>query len=299
MNFAENFLKQHGWSNPQSLPQDGTARNYARVEKDDKTALLMHVPPEENTLPEFLRIGNYLKDNGVRTPDIYEADPDQGVALIEDFGQTPMRIAIERGDDVKALYDQAFIILDQLKALQNLPPLRAYEANAVHIGRQRVIGWYLPASIGAPHKKDEIDNYFKVWEEIEKQLPYHRMGFVHGDYHVDNLMLLDDGTLGVIDFQDAMLGSPLYDLGNLLEDMRMQVPQAIQNAAKAKLTEEERAWMRILTTQFHCRLAGQIIRWDIVLDKPHYKRFLPWIENCIREGLKDPLLKPLKTISMI
>ena len=90
-------------------------------------------------------------------------------------------------------------------------------------------------------------------------------------------MLLDDGTLGVIDFQDAMLGSPLYDLGNLLEDMRMQVPQAIQNAAKAKLTEEERAWMRILTTQFHCRLAGQIIRWDIVLDKPHYKRFLPWI----------------------
>lgn len=288
------YLFKHGWETVELLPQDGTARTYTRVRKGDKTALLMDVPPTDNTLPEFLRIGAYLNKNGIRTPDIYEADKKLGLALIEDFGSTPMRIAIERGDDMGGLYDKALALLDQIKALNHLPPLRDYNSTNVHIGRQRVIGWYLPASVERPNARGEVERYFAVWDEIEKQLPYYKSGFVHGDYHVDNLMVLDDGSLGVIDFQDAMYGPQQYDLGNLLEDMRMEVPADIQAKAKARLSEEERAWMRILTTQFHCRLTGLILWWAIKDNKPHYTRFLPRVENYIRAALKDPILKPLK-----
>lgn len=288
------FLFQHGWEHSEDLPQDGTNRTYARVRKDDKTALMMHVPPDENTLPEFLRIGEYLKNNGINVPDVYETNESQGLALIQDFGETPMRVAIERGDDIDGLYDKALGLLEALKGLEKLPPLMDYSANAVHIGRQRIVGWYLPAATGHQHDKDEIDRYFAVWDEIERSIPHYKTGFVHGDFHVDNLMLLDDGSLGLIDFQDAMSGSPFYDLGNLLEDMRMEVPQDIQARALAKLSAEDRAWMRILTTQFHCRLLGQCIRWAIVANKPQYLRFLPRLENYVLEALKDPILKPLK-----
>jgi aminoglycoside/choline kinase family phosphotransferase len=63
-----------------------------------------------------------------------------------------------------------------------------------------------------------------------------------------------------------------------------------------KLTQEERAWMRILTTQFHCRLLGQCLLWPIRLNKPQYMRFLPRLEAYLRKALaEDPLLAPLKT----
>lgn len=291
------FLFQHGWGDPVTLPQDGTARTYSRVTKGNgshKTALLMVTPVEQNTLPEFLRIGKFLRENGIRVPEIYEAEPEKGLALIEDFGETAMRTAIERGDDIDALYDKAFAILDRMKAIETLPMLKDYEASNVHKGRQRVMEWYVAASLRTPTPQDEVRRYLQVWEEIEGKLPFYQKGFVHGDYHVDNLMLLKDGSLGVIDFQDALYGSPLYDLGNLLEDMRMDVPPHIQQKALSKLGETQRAWIRILNTQFHCRLTGLILWWALRDNKPHYTRFLPRIEHYIRQGLKDPLLKPLK-----
>lgn len=288
------YLFKYGWTQGETLPQDGTARTYTRVHKDNKTALLMQVPATEATLPDFIRIGAYLNQNNIKTPQIYEADEARGYAIIEDFGSTPMRIALEQGGDKQALYDQALALLTQIQALDNIPPLPEYTGTNVHKGRQRVIGWYVPASLQLHNKSTEINRYLAVWHDIEKTLPYPKTGFVHGDYHVDNLMVLNDGSLGVIDFQDAMYGPLQYDLGNLLEDMRIDVPADIRAQALSCLTADERAWMRVLTTQFHCRLTGLILWWALRDNKPHYLRFLPRVEGYIKAALQDPLLLPLK-----
>ncbi len=288
------FLDKLGWGAPVLLPQDGTSRSYWRVSKGERSALLMHVPPHENTLPDFLRIGSFLAQNGVRVPEIYEVDAAQGLALIEDFGQKPFRIALEAGGDPNMLYDKAFALWRRLSSLKDLPELPSYNSHAVHIGRKRVMEWYLPAKLKRTVEQSEVQAYLDVWQQIEDTLQPYDVGFVHGDYHVDNIMVLADGSLGVIDFQDAMCGSPLYDLGNLLEDMRADVPDAIQARAKAVLSENDVAWIRVLNTQFHCRLLGQCLRWALVEDKPQYLRFLPRLEAYVLKGLQDPLLAPLK-----
>lgn len=290
------FYEKFGWTEVEVLPQDGTARTYTRVEKGGKHALVMDIPQDENTMLEYLRIGSYLRDNGVRVPEIYELEAHNGFALIEDFGSLPMRIAVQESAKAqKEIYQKAFVMLEQLKALSDVPPLCVYESNAVHKGRRRVMEWYLPAAQKRTIGADLVDEYLAIWDGIEKTLPPYKRGFVHGDYHVDNIMVLSDGSLGLIDFQDAMFGSPLYDLGNLLEDMRADVPADIQKIAVDKLTEDERAWMRILTTQFHCRLLGQCLLWPIRQNKPQYMRFLPRLEAYVRDALaRDPLLLPLK-----
>lgn len=295
---AEEFMQAYGWDAVEAIPQDGTSRSYTRVSKGGKTALVMDIPRAENTMLEFLRIGEYLRKNGIRVPEIYEVEAQNGLALIEDFGKQPMRLALlENGADKAAIYQKAYDVLDQLKSLTDIPPLCVYESNAVHYGRRRVIEWYLPASQQQSLKGDELDAYLQVWDDIERSLTPYDKGFVHGDYHVDNLMVLENGDLGVIDFQDAMFGSPLYDLGNLLEDMRADVPQDIQNIALSKLTENERGWVRILNTQFHCRLLGQCLRWAIRENKPQYLQFLPRLEGYVTQALEnDPLLQPLKQL---
>lgn len=292
---VSDYIADLGWSNPEILPQDGTARTYTRVERNGQKALVMDVPLGDNTLPEFLRIGQFLHKNGIRVPEIYDVDEANAFALIEDFGSLPMRIALQDSNaDSFGIYNKAFDILEQLKALKDLPSLNEYTANPVHIGRRRVVEWYLPAYKQECLKGDEVDEYLKVWDAIEAQLIPYEKGFVHGDYHVDNIMVMGDGSLGVIDFQDAMYGSPLYDLGNLLEDMRATVAPEIQAFALNRLTENERKWVRVLNTQFHCRLLGQCLLWAIRQNKPQYLRFLPHLENYVVQALKDPLLSPLK-----
>ena len=293
---AQEFTAKYGWQEQAILPQDGDTRTYTRVIKNGKSALVMDIPRNEHAMLEYMRIGKYLSENGIRVPEVYEAEPHNGFALIEDFGSVHMRHALEKNTySADHLYGQAFEILDQIKSFKTIPPLCAYESHAVHHGRRRVMEWYFPASINKKLETKYLDEYLAIWDHIEKCLPAYKRGVVHGDFHVDNLMVLEDGSLGVIDFQDAMYGSPLYDLGNLLEDMRANVPQEIQQKAIARLSEEERAWMRILTTQFHMRLLGQCLLWDIRANKPQYLKFLPRLETYVRTALQnDPLLKPLK-----
>lgn len=293
---AEEYIHALGWEAVSTLPQDADTRTYTRVRKGKKTALIMDIPRNEHAMLEYVRIGAYMREQGVRVPEIYHAEPQNGLALIEDFGITHMRHALENDPgQASHLYGQAFEILDHFKTMTDLPPLCAYQANAVDYGRRRVIEWYAPAALRHEIKQKDINAYLAAWQTIEKDLFPEPQGFVHADFHVDNLMVLSDGTLGVIDFQDALYGSPLYDLGNLIEDMRINVPPAIHSHALASLSDNQHQTLRVLTTQFHCRLLGQCLMWDIRHGKPQYLAFLPRLESYITHALNSyPLLAPLK-----
>src|SRR5690606_39152237 len=107
---------------------------------------------------------------------------------------------------------------------------------------------------------------------------------------------------GILDFQGAMAGPMPYDLANLLEDARVDVPGDLRAAMLARycadmsVQEEQdfRVWYRVLATQFHCRVAGQFIRLSVRDGKERYRAYIPRVAGYIRAGLRDPVLKPLK-----
>ena len=291
------WLDRLGWREGESVCEDGSTRRYVRAHKDGKTAIFMDCagpPTPGHALADFVRIGGWLRDIGLRAPEIYEYDAAQGYALVEDFGDVSLKKALGQGEDPARLYGRAAEILNHL-GKQSCPlSLPDYHESHVHQGHRRVIDWYLPAVKKRRNPDGALQVYQAAWKDIEQSLPPCPRGFLHIDYHAENLMVLPGGTIGILDFQGAMHGPLPYDLANLLEDARLDVPADIRAAILQAHDESFRLWYRVLGTQFHCRVIGQFIKLALRQGKTHYLDNLPRLQRYIRDALADPVLRPLR-----
>jgi aminoglycoside/choline kinase family phosphotransferase len=295
---VNSFIERTGWSAPQPLAVDGSARRYYRVHKQDQVAIFMDASSEKQTIAPFIAAADWLRSAGLSAPDIFEVDAAQGFVLLEDFGDVSFKKAIEQGVNEFELYALASDILAFLTH-KNCPlKLPNYYESNVHRGRRRIIDWFVPAIRKEKNPDGLAEEFLKIWDDIEYTLPHTQQGFVHIDYHVENLMFLpqrhDFKRCGLLDFQGAMVGPVLYDLANLLEDARRSVPLDIRETLWATLDEHESAWTRILASQFHCRVIGQFIKFAVKANNLAYLQHIPRVQNYLCEALKNPLLKPLK-----
>lgn len=315
----EAFLVRTGWSaaNISAVGEDSAFRRYFRLQATNgHTAILMEAVPDGSAyvtpghnMKDFIRISEYLRGLGLRAPDIFEVDSEEGYMLLEDFGSTSFKMALDAGHDRTELYALATDVLKFLH--QNAKAgdivLPEYYASHVHTGRRRLVDWFMPVQKGVPNRDGLAEEYLAVWDSIEKSLPPVPQGFLHIDYHFENLMWMPDKAdkdrCGILDFQGAMTGPVPYDLANLLEDARVDVPADLRQAMLDRFCEgmdavaeqNFRNWYRVLATQFHCRVLGQFIRLAVRDGKPRYLQHLPRVAGYINEGLKDPVLAPLKS----
>lgn len=283
---------------------DWASRRYFRLRRPNgSTQILMEAIPDHtgqytpgHKLSDYIRISHALRDSGVHAPQIIASNEHEGYLLLEDFGDLSMYAALEQGEDADVLYREATDILVRMRNNfrgneLNLPD---YYAGHVHKGRQRIVDWYIPATRGRQNPDGLVESYLAAWMDVEKQLPPCTMGFVHGDYHAQNLMRLEN-ALGVLDFQGAMWGPRPYDLANILEDIRRDVPRDIRAAMIERYDAGEAfsLWYRVMATQFHCRILGQTLRLAVAGGRPDFLKFIPRVQNYIREALAAPVLKPL------
>ncbi len=294
---------------------DSAFRRYFRLRKGLYTIVLMESVPDNeafatpgHSLRDFSRIGAYLRTIGINAPQVYAADETNGYMLLDDFGDTSFKIAMGQGADKTELYSIAIDALRHLRhnATQGAIALPDYYSSHVHTGRRRIIDWYLPVLRRVSSQDGLAESYLAVWDGIESALPPCPQGFLHIDYHFENLMWLpkNEGLrrAGILDFQGAMMGPLPYDLANLLEDARVDVPEDLRwmmlERYCADMTGPEmeafEQWYRVLATQFHCRVAGQFIRLAVRDGKTRYLPHLPRVIQYLRAGLEHPVLKPLK-----
>ena len=120
----DSFLGDTRWDGAEIVPLVGDAsfRRYFRLRMGDRSAMLMHAPPPEEDTGPFLHVARWLSENGMRGPEILGARPEQGLVLIEDFGDQRMKEWIDdHPEDEEAIYAGA---IDALAALQALPPVQ-------------------------------------------------------------------------------------------------------------------------------------------------------------------------------
>ena len=197
---------------------DASFRKYYRLRgKGENTFLLMDASLEKESLHPFLDVTQRLHKVGVLAPQIYKQDLQEGYLILEDFGDTNLLSQLTQ-ESFEALYIQAIeqIVLMQKADAKGLP---LYDKDFLHFEMDLMGEWYLQKLLRCSLDESQQKLLEGTLDTISKVvLSQPQEVFVHRDFHSRNIMLTSQGSLGIIDYQDAMCGALTYDLVSLLKD---------------------------------------------------------------------------------
>lgn len=304
------FLSRAGWDKAerQPIPGDASFRRYERLIKPDGArALLMDAPPPRENVRPFLAVDAALRARGLNAPEIYAQDEEQGFLILEDFGDGSFtrQIAADPACE-ETLYRAA---VELLAALHETPPpqglpewrgetmLRAIDAT--------LFDWYWPEAKGDAPQAHARASLHDALRPLLAQAELGQSAFVLRDYHADNLFWLPEraghGRVGLIDFQDAGVGSPCYDLVSLLHDVRRAVNPAMAERLKAHYArlrgldaDEFSAACAIISAQRNIRITALWVRLLRRDHRPGYLKFLGRNWDLLERDLAHPVLAPVR-----
>ncbi|MDP3547257.1 MAG: tRNA (adenosine(37)-N6)-threonylcarbamoyltransferase complex ATPase subunit type 1 TsaE, partial [Phreatobacter sp.] len=264
------FLTNAGWGGSlrRHLQGDASSRSYERLLDGQRRAVLMNAPkkpdgpPVKNGLPysriahlaedmvPFVGMAEGLRDIGLSTPEIEAIDLDQGFLIIEDLGSDGV---VKDGAPIAERYMAAVDALALIharprtatvatpKGAYTLPP---YDRDALTIEVELLLDWYLPmkdARIPASEKYVFLQRWAELFDEVTEA----PQTWVLRDFHSPNLIWLAgrEGVecVGLIDFQDAVMGPAAYDVASLLQDARVTVPEELELQLLSRYAAARRA----------------------------------------------------------
>jgi tRNA threonylcarbamoyl adenosine modification protein YjeE len=334
LNALRTFLEGAGFLDAQRerMPGDASTRSYARLIHDDGTSILMNSPrrPDgpaiydgksysgavhlaEDVKP-FVAIDNGLRARGFSAPAIRHADLDSGFLITEDFGSA----AIVEGDPPRPMAERYEAAVDMLAALHRdtlpesvpLAPQLTYDIPVFDIDAWLVeirlmLEWYLPDR-GAELGHEQREEFVEIWRRLLEKPAAAPRTWVLRDFHSPNIIWLGDRTgilrVGLIDFQDAVLGPAAYDLVSLLQDARIDLPEQLEltlltRYIKARLAADSdfdpasfAELYAIMSAQRNTRLLGTFARLNRRDGKPQYLRHQPRIWTYLNRSLAHPAL---------
>jgi N-acetylmuramate 1-kinase len=318
------------------MPGDASIRSYARLMREDGVVILMNSPrrPDgpaiydgqsysaavhlaEDVKP-FVAIAGGLRTRGFSAPSIHHADLDAGFLITEDFGTA----AFVEGDPPRPIAERYEAATETLAALhrealpETLPlapqisyAIPAFNTEALLVEAGLMLEWYLPDR-GIVPGNDMRAEFAVMWRELLSKPAAAGKTWVLRDFHSPNLIWLGDRSdtsrVGIIDFQDAVLGPAAYDLVSLLQDARIDVPEQLELALLTRYIKARRAadasfdpaefaeLYAIMSAQRNTRLLGTFARLNRRDGKPQYLRHQPRIWTYLSRSLAHPVLAPAR-----
>jgi tRNA threonylcarbamoyl adenosine modification protein YjeE len=328
------FLTDAGYAEAkrQRMAGDASTRSYARLIRDDGVVILMNSPQRpdgpaiydgksysaavhlaEDVKP-FVAIANGLRARGFSAPSIYHADLDAGFLITEDFGFA----GFVEGDPPRPIAERYQAAADMLAALHRDPlpeilPLTphttyvipAFDTDALLVEAGLMLEWYLPDR-GVEPTSDMRAEFVAMWRDLLSKPAAAAKTWIMRDFHSPNLIWLDErldtSRVGIIDFQDAVLGPAAYDLVSLAQDARIDVPEQLELALLSRYVTARRAsddsfdpadfteLYAIMSAQRNTRLLGTFARLNRRDGKPQYLPHQPRIWMYLNRSLAHPLL---------
>ncbi|WND03932.1 phosphotransferase [Temperatibacter marinus] len=302
----DDFLQQNGMSGWQRkvIAGDASFRRYERLKKGEQSLILMDAPPPIESVIAFLQVTDILQSCGsdkIITPKIIAKDEALGLLVLSDFGSDVLKKAVEGSPErEKRLYLKAISILSDLHKEDPAEALPEYDEALYHREVSLFADWYMPAIFGDYRGRDA---FFKSLEPALKflsQTPFQKK-IVLRDYHAENLMVLEADHLGQLDYQDAVIGHPAYDLVSLTQDARRIVSPDLEEACLRQYLsnytgneQEFRTFYAILGAQRSLKIIGIFYRLFLRDQKEDYLPYISHVWQMVERNLQAPILKPLR-----
>ena len=307
---------------------DASFRQYYRLTVNNSTLIAVDAPPETEDNPAFVAIAEALLRAGISAPLPHAYDMKQGFLLLSDLGDQQL-LGLLNQDSVDTYYHKA---IQSLILMQKIPAsdyrhsntdstengwsfsCPDYDHKRLHDEMHLFSNWFLPRYLELHLDSTDCETLTRTYEILAQSALEQPGVFVHRDYHSRNIMVLGDGQLSMIDFQDGVMGPITYDLVSLLKDCYVSWPvEQVQKwaedyrkeAVKAGLLTENAGneefskaqffkWFDWMGVQRHLKAIGIFARLNIRDGKPGYLKDIPRTFNYILEvGRRYPELEPL------
>jgi aminoglycoside/choline kinase family phosphotransferase len=272
----------------------------------------------ESVLP-YVAMARGLREQNLSAPEIVYADLEAGLLLVEDLGDErvvngdPPQWSAERHEaavDV-LLHLHARKLPDRLQVAPHLEyRIPDYDTDAFLIEAELLLDWYLPR-LGAAIAAEARSEFRGLWREALSLAMQAERTWVLRDYHSPNLLWLPQrneiARVGVLDFQDALMGPPAYDMASLLQDARVDVSEKTELALLGRYVRARRAndpefdpslFIKSYVTvaaQRASKILGIFARLDARDGKPQYLRHMPRVWSYLQRSLAHPVLGPLNS----
>ena len=293
---------------------DASFRRYFRLDvepalraKLGDTLIAMDAPPDRENVPAYLKVQALLMEAGVSVPAIVAQDVPNGFLLISDLGNTTylQRLTV---DNAPFMYSDAVDALIKFQLHSQPDVLPDYDRAFIERELNLFPEWYIGKHLGVTMTPEQHKQLDKVFEAIISNCLAQQQVFMHRDFHSRNLMFLEHGNPGVLDFQDAVFGPVTYDLGSLLRDAYIQWDEELvldwvvrywQSAKQVGLpvNPDIDAFYQdfeFMALQRHLKILGIFCRLNYRDGKANYMADLPTVSDYVRKTAnRYTVLKPL------
>ena len=317
--WLNNSLKNQEYTiNPAS--SDASFRRYFRIISNNQSYILMDAPPDKENSKPFVDIANILFKAGLNVPKIHQADLKEGFLLLSDLGNNTYLEKLNH-ENASMLYKDAYLALIKIQKNADTLSLKHFDDSLLMQELRLFPDWYLKFHKSYEMNDSENTILHSTFDLLIRNIRSHTEVFVHRDFHSRNLMFCDgehEKNPGILDFQDAVKGSIVYDVVSLFKDayITWEEEQVIdwlirywELAKKSGFKVQKDfaefyrdfEWMGV---QRHLKVLGIFSRLNYRDHKTNYLNDLPAVENYLRRACEryrelHPLLKMINKLSLI
>jgi hypothetical protein len=305
-NYLENYKIKE-------IKGDASFRKYFRIYQKNKSFILASAEQEKKSnILNYVLINKFLRKQDISAPKVLDCDYKNGLALLQDFGDKTYLKLIKKSKDKFSIYKSLIKYLIKLQKINfknNIFRFKKYDFKILKKEIDLFFIWYLPHIL-------KIKNNFKIKKlrklllSILKNNFIKNNYFVHRDFHVSNMMRHKEGAknkIGIIDSQDALIGSRAYDILSLIDDVRIktspELKQKLLNYYLLLMKEEKyfniqqfKKEFSILSVQRAMKIIGIFSRLFKRDKKSIYLKLIPYTWTILNKRLEDPMFNEARII---
>jgi aminoglycoside/choline kinase family phosphotransferase len=269
------------------------------------------------TVSAFVAVDRLLHDAGFGAPQIYAQDLDKGFLVIEHLGSASF--LGPHGEPVAERYEAAAELLAELHrrrwpsqseaapgVTHVIPP---FDRPAMLIEVELLLDWYVPATAGHEASSAARKGFVDIWNAALDRLADTETSLMLRDVQSPNFIWCEEriglDRIGLIDFQDALIGPSAYDVASLAMDARVTIPQELEQRtveayvrARRTAGSFDRAAFdeayAMMAAQRNSKILGIFVRLHRRDGKPAYLKHLPRIRAYLRRALAHPALAEMR-----